>query len=244
MQAAFQAALLNPEAAIPAGLVDPFKRPAGRRFSVYRNNVTASLTRALEDGFPILQQIVGPEFFAAMALVFLRQHPPRSQVLMFYGADMPEFLQTFPPVAHLGYLPDVARLELALRNAYHAADAQPLTAGTLATLSPDAFIAARLRLAPAVQVITSRWPLYDIWRTNTDKATTPLVMAAQSVVILRPEFDPTPHLLPEGGARFLAALAAAKSVEQAVDDAGPAHDLARTLALMINGGGFLDLNKE
>ncbi len=244
MQAAFQAALLDPDAAIPDGLVDPFKRPAGRRFSVYRNNVTASLTRALEDGFPILRKIVGPEFFAAMALVFLRQHPPRSRVLMLYGADMPAFLQTFPPVAHMGYLPDIARLELALRHAYHAADAQPLTAEALATLSPAAFVAARLRLAPAVRVITSRWPIYDIWRANTNETAPSPVMAAQSVVILRPEFDPAPHLLPEGGDRFLAALAAGKPVEEAVDDAGPAHDLARTLALMINGGGFLDPIKE
>ena len=81
----FARALLDPEAEVPWGLTDPEGRPAPKRFSVYRNNVASSLTRALEAAFPTVRKLVGDEFFAAMAGVFLRAHPPQSRMLMLYG---------------------------------------------------------------------------------------------------------------------------------------------------------------
>ena len=62
-QAKFTQALLNPEAAIPAGLIDPQGRPAGKRFNVYRNNVIVSLMDAMETAFPVIQKLIGAENF-------------------------------------------------------------------------------------------------------------------------------------------------------------------------------------
>ncbi len=135
--AGFAAALLDPDLAVPSGLVDPSGRPAGKRFDVYRNNVVASLSSALADGFPAVHALVGAEFFSAMAGVYVRVHPPNNPRMMYFGAQMPAFLEGFGPVAHLAYLPDVARLELALRASYHAADAEGLTAERLAALPQD-----------------------------------------------------------------------------------------------------------
>jgi len=39
-QDSFTDALLNPDLATPSGLVDPKGRVAGKRFDVYRNNVS------------------------------------------------------------------------------------------------------------------------------------------------------------------------------------------------------------
>lgn len=125
MQNTFAAALLNPEADVPLGLIDPQGRPVQKRFDVYRNNVASGLTRALEASFPVIRALVGEAFFGAMAVEFLRAHPPKSRLMMLYSDAFPPFLATFPPVADLAYLPDVARLEQALRESYHAADAPP-----------------------------------------------------------------------------------------------------------------------
>ena len=46
-QKEFGAAILNPQAALPSGLVGPDGEPSLRRFSVYRNNVVVGLVDAL-----------------------------------------------------------------------------------------------------------------------------------------------------------------------------------------------------
>lgn len=242
-QSDFRTALLHPGHPLPPGLTDPEGRPAGRRFDVYRNNVTVSLTDALRQAFPVVLRLVGDEFFTAMAQEHLRRFPPRSPLLMFYGEDMPEFLATFPPVAHLGYLPDIARLELALRHSYHAADAEALPAEALQSMATDDFLAARLTLAPALRLLRSDWPILAIWRANTQGDEPPAARVAEDVLILRPGFDPDLHLLPSGGAYFIAALLQGETVATALERA-PDLDLTATLTLLLAGGAITGTSSE
>lgn len=235
-QAGFVAAVLNPDLPVPAGLVGPSGRPAGRRFDVYRNTVAGGLTRALETGFPAVRRLVGEAFFAAMAGVFLRAHPPRDRVLMLYGADFPAFLAAFPPVAHLGYLPDVARLEQAIRESYHAADHRP---ATLAGLTPEAVLARSLRLAPSVRLIRSAWPVQAIWAANTAGGPAP-VAGPQEVLVLRRQFDPVPHLLGPGGGAMVAALLAGQTVGDAIGAGGEALDAGAVLGLLLAQGAVAE----
>jgi hypothetical protein len=242
LTAGFAAALLDPALPVPPGLTDPMGRPAGRRFAVYRNNVAVSLTEALEQGFPVVRKLVGVEFFAAMAGVYLRAHPPQSRILATYGQDMPAFLQGFPPVAALPYLADVARLELALRAAYHAADVSGMDPVALGALPPARLMAARVRLAPAVALIRSAWPVHGIWMANMEDAPPP-AMTPQDVLVTRPGLDPAPHLLPTGGGDFVAALMAGAPLGQAALAAGEGHDLSATVALLLAGGALTDLTE-
>lgn len=239
-QSAFRLAVLDPAAEVPGGLVAPAGAPAGRRFDVYRNNVAVSLTEALEAAFPVVRKIVGEAFFKAMAGVFLRAHPPACPVIAVYGDALPAFLQTFPPVAHLGYLPDVARLEQARREVYHAADAAPIGPDALA--SGADLMAARVRLAPALRVIRSRWPLHDIWRANTEESAPMPGSAAQDVLVTRPGYDPVVAQLPPGGAAFVAALAAGNPLGEAILAAGDRFDPGPTLGLLLSGGAITGLD--
>lgn len=234
----FRTALLNADQPIPTGLTDPKGRPAGRRFDIYRNNVVVSLTDALETAFPIVRKIVGEAFFSAMAGVYLRENPPNSPLLMFYGEDMPAFLAKFPPVAHLGYLPDVARLELARRQAYHAADAKPVGPEVLAGAE---IMSARFQLAPALHVIRSGWPLYGIWLANTSSEAPKIGTAAEDVLITRPEFDPIVSKLPKGGADFIDALRSAQPLDIAIQAAGDGFDPGPVLTLLLQGGALTAL---
>jgi len=233
-QAIFAAALLDPDAAMPSGLVGPDGVPAPKRFSVYRNNVTASLTRALEAGFPTVRKLVGEAFFAAMAVDFLRTHPPVLPQVVLYGAALPEFLATFPPVAHLGYLPDVARLDLALRESYHAADSNALAEDDFERLLGRDITVLRIQLAPSLRLIRSAWPLQSIWAMNHADGPVPQP-GAEDVLVLRPDFDPAPHRLPPGGAAFLAGLLDGITLGDSVDLAGEGFDLTATIRLLITG---------
>src|SRR5438105_2614661 len=107
VQDEFAAGLLDPERPVPNSIVGDTSRPPARRFAVHRNNVVVGLISALRARFPATERIVGEEFFAAMARVFIATRPPRSPLLMFYGDDFPQFVASFPPAAALVYLPDV-----------------------------------------------------------------------------------------------------------------------------------------
>lgn len=241
-QSAFARALLDPDAALPDGVTDPQGRPSPRRFGVYRNNVTSGLIRVLEAAFPVIRKLVGDEFFAAMAVVFLRAHPPKTRLMMLYGAEFPAFLAQFPPVSHLGYLADIARLEQAIRESYHAADAPALPAEVLARMSEARLMNARLRLAPALGLVCSVWPIHMIWRANTGAGPAP-VAAAEDIVILRPAFDPVPHLLPLGGGAFIAALLAGKPLAAALAGVGKNFELTAVLGLLIQGQAIVGMEE-
>jgi hypothetical protein len=234
MQAAFAAALLDPDAAVPDGLVDPFGRPSAKRFSVYRNNVAASLTRALEAAFPTVRKLVGDQFFAAMAGVFLRANPPTSRMMMLYGDALPEWLATFPPVSHLGYLPDVARLDQAMRESYHAANSEPLPDAEFQRLIGGDIAGLRLKLAPSVRLVRSIWPLQSIWAATAEGGATPQP-GAETALVLRPQFDPRPHRISETDGAFVQALLDEMTLGQSLDEAGEMIDLPAILSLLISG---------
>jgi hypothetical protein len=237
----FAAALLDPEHAVPANLRGPDGAPAGRRFSVYRNNVAVGLKEALAQAFPVLRKLLGEAFFDAMAGVFLRAHPPSSPLMMAYGVEMPAFLAGFPPVAHLGYLPDVARLEIALRESYHAADATPIVPGDLAGIAPAELAALRVTLAPALRLLRSAWPVHGIWSANTHGTPVPDLRVPEDVLVTRPAWEPLPLPLPKGGHAFVVALAAQASLGDAVQAAGDDFDLAATIAMLMDGGAITGL---
>lgn len=246
-QAEFTHAVLNPTVAAPAGLTNPDGAQASKRFDVYRNNIAASLTEALETGFPVLRKLLGKDFFKAMSGVYLRQHPPTSQLMMFYGQDMPAFLAGFEPVRHLPYLADVARLELALRQSYHAADTTALAPETLQELPTARLMAARMVFAPAIVLIRSRWPVHGIWRMNMEEAALKPGTQGENVLVTRPEFDPQLTTLAPGGGTFVAALMTGARFTEALDTAiaqVPDFDLTATLGVLFAGAAITGLNED
>lgn len=247
LQDLFHTALLNPATPVPAGLSDGENRPAGARFDVYRNNVAVSLTQALHTGFPVITKLLGVQNMDGLAGLFLRAHPPSSPLMMHYGDAFPDFLAGLPQLAHLGYLPDVARLELAVRRAYHAADSAPIDPELLGALAPDALLDATVTFAPAMQLVCSPWPIHGIWRFNTQEDAPKPDAQAQDVLITRPEFDPVPNLLPVGAADWLMALETGQSIGDALEHTQtttPSFDLGATLALLLQGGALTSLNTK
>ncbi len=239
-QSDFAAALLSGVATAPAGLVDPQGRPAPARFGVYRNNVTASLVRVLQAAFPVVEKLVGAAFFQAMAIEFLRKHPPQTRLMMLYGADFPSFLDSFPPVATLPYLPDVARLEQAIRESYHSADAKPIAPQVLAGLSEEAFLSAKLVLAPSLRLIRSHWPFLSIWAVNRDGGSLGH-SKPEDLVILRAEFDPKPLPLSPGAASILTAILGGQPLGLAAQASTDEADLPALLTLLITHNALQDI---
>jgi len=238
-QSGIRAALLDPTSPPPTGLCNPDGAQATKRFNVYRNNVTVSLTDALEAAFPVVAKLVRTDFFRAMAGVYLRAHPPKSPVLMFYGDDMPDFLAGFAPAQTVPYLPDVARLELALRHSYHAADAPPIAKDALVQIAPDTLSNVTFTFASSVDLIASPYPLQSIWLANTTGGE--IGEVAQPCLVTRPEFDPTVDALTPQQAAVCRALIDAEPLGQALRHGGAGFDLGPLLGLLLARNALISL---
>ena len=246
-QTTFTQAMMDCARNVPLGLVDHEGAAAGRRFSVYRNNVAVSLTEAMHSAFPVIAKLLGKENMDGLSGIFLRAHPPNSPLMMFYGAEFPAFLENMQQLSHLGYLGDVARLELALRHAYHAADVAPMDPMALAGLSEPALLDSRVVLAPALQLIRSPWPIGSIWQFNTNAGATKPQAGAETVLITRPDFDPIPQVLPPTDAICIEALIQGASIGDALEQARTTDtefDLSSPLTLLLQGGAITGLESK
>jgi hypothetical protein len=241
--AAFAPALTDPACATPADVVGPRGKAAVKRYNVYRNNVTVSLIDALAAIYPAVQRITGVEFFRAMARFHIRATPPTSRLLFEYGRDFPAFIEAYDYAQDMPWLADTARIERAWLDAYHAADAAPLSRDALAAVPPDGLGDLGFTAHPAARIMRSAYPAVAIFAMNrAEGPVAPLrSSAAEDALITRPGMEVTVRLLPPGGAVFLTSLMAGETLGAAAGAAfneSPCFDLAASIAGMIEAGVF------
>jgi hypothetical protein len=244
-QRIFAAALLDPALPTPVGLVGPDGKPSSRRFAVYRNNVLVGLTQTLKDAFPVVHRIVGAEFFEVMARAYVLIEPPRSPMLFDYGAGFANFIDQFEPTKVLPYLSDVARIERAWTEAYHASEASPISLSAFAAITPDRLPAVTLVLHPSVRIVHSRFPALTIWQMNIDGGVPgPVDLAAggESALVVRPRAGVEVRSIPNGGPEFIHALASGRPVLAAFEEAiaaDPSFDLSANLSDLMQVGAVV-----
>jgi len=244
--ARFASALLDPERTTPAIVSGPAGKGAVRRYNVYRNNVTVSLINALAAVYPAVQRITGVDFFRAMARFHVRATPPTSPLLFEYGHDFPAFIETYEYAQGMPWLADVARIERAWLDAYHAADAAPLSADALASVAPERLAGAVFAAHPAARVLRSPYAAVTIFAANRSEGTVEPIDACtgEDALITRPDTEVTVRHLPEGGAVFLTRLLAGRTLGEAAAsalEAAPSFDIAAGIAGMIEAGVFISV---
>lgn len=136
--------------------------PLSERLKVYRNNIIGSLTDVMVASFPAIEALVGKEFMEGMARSFILAHPPTQGCLNNFGPGFAEFIEGFEPAKGLAYLPDIARLEIALNEAYYAADDMPLTGEALANIVPEDLGDLKLLTRANVKLLHSPYPISEI----------------------------------------------------------------------------------
>jgi hypothetical protein len=244
-QSTFAAALLDSDCPVPAGVTSHTVEVPEKRFAIYRNNFVVGLVNALRTRFPVVEKIVGEEFFAALARAYSASHPPCSKLLMQYGDDFADFIAQFPPCSELCYLPDVARLEASRTRAYHAADAEPLAPERLATLGPVSLPCLRLTLHPSVQVVRSRHPIVTIWAMNAGEIPLAPICenTAEDALVVRLSLAVEQRRLALGGAAFVLAIANRATLSEAAEAAAAddsRFELSANLASLLACGALAE----
>jgi len=170
MQAAFaEACLGGPVEPAVACIVGDGLTPEAR-LDIYRHHVFTTLTAALQATFPVVCRLVHERFFGYAVDRYIRAHPPAGPCLFEYGSSFPVFLAGFESCRSLPYLPDVARLEWAFNVATHAEGVVPLDPAEISRLPVEDLPRLTLRLEPSLSLLTSPWPITQIWRANQPDA--------------------------------------------------------------------------
>jgi Putative DNA-binding domain len=247
--AAFASALIDPGSGTPAVVTGPSGKTAVKRYNVYRNNVTASLIEALAAIYPAVQRLTGVAFFRAMARFHIRATPPASPLLHEYGRGFPDFIESYEHAGAMPWLADTARVERAWLDAYHAADAEPLSPASLGSVPPERLAELILVAHPATRIVRSRFSVVTIFAANRSEAPVEPIDAShpEDALITRPDHDVVVRRLPPGSAVFLASLVAGQTLGEAAAlalDASPTFDLAASIAGMIEAGAFTAISLE
>jgi hypothetical protein len=234
-QGDFADAVFFDDAAIPTTVRSASGAAAASRFGVYRNNVIAGLTKAIAARYPVVRKLLWDDAFNRIARLYVTADPPRSPVLLDYGAAFPQFLRRVGQGASADYLADVAELESARTCAYHAADATPVSRDVLSHIAADDLPHMRLTLHPSVSLLSSRFPIVTIWEANThDNDNAVSRWNKESALIARPRLAVHVWRLSRGAFEFLDAIREGQTIGSAIAHAsGPDLDLAECFNTLI-----------
>jgi hypothetical protein len=190
--------------------------------------------------FPVVQELVGTEFFRAAAAVHARQSPPTSPVLALYGRGFPYFLRLFKPAQSVPYLADVATLEFARVLAYHAADVTPLL-GMSTDLQPtgdEALQELAFEFHPSAQLLLSRFAVVSLWAAHNEVG--PIsdldIDVPEAALVSRVGFSVEVFPLSESEAVFVDALSTGATFGEAASlvlSAHPNFDIAHALSILV-----------
>ncbi|MFZ6749461.1 putative DNA-binding domain-containing protein [Undibacterium sp. Ren11W] len=244
-QLVFAGALLdvaNTQAALPLFSTELSLREG--RLAFYRGNLYAIWNQALANAYPVLQQLVGLEFFEQMAHAYGFAFPSDCGDLNYFGADLSRFLRSASMTSDYPYFADVAALEWQVHRAYYAADADMLSLAGLLSAAGEDLQSATLRLHPATQLHQSATASAEVWLAHQSEQEQGLpadLNVNNFALITRKEWQVQVHALDCAAYLALQALAQGKTVEAALEVAmeqDAQFDIATQLNLWFSAGAF------
>lgn len=222
-------------------------------FGIYRGNTRANTAKALGAAHPVIEKIVGGEFFSGLASAYQSRFPSVYGDLNEYGESFAAFLADFPPAKEIPYLVDVARLEWRVHRAHYAADPGPFDPARLASVPPEHQLQLRPRLHPACHVLQSAYPIARIWEVHQDTFSGEFEVefpgSPTNALVYRPRFRVEVAQIGDAEAAFLGAALDAQSLDAALAAAqfrDASFDLRRSLSEWVRSSVIVDfkLNGE
>ncbi|MFC0349649.1 putative DNA-binding domain-containing protein [Undibacterium danionis] len=155
--------LMSKEADSPTDL---FSTPADlleSRMAIYRGNLQAIWSKTLANAYPVLQQLVGEEFFTYLAFQYGRQYPSQSGDLNLFGDQFSDFLSLETTVKDYPYFASVANLEWNLHRAYYAENIPFISLSQFLSEVGELAQQYRLLFHPAVALFQAEYAAAQIY---------------------------------------------------------------------------------
>lgn len=138
--------------------------------SIYCNNISGALVKALTAAYPTCLRILGERCFNGIAHLFIEDTPSDQPDLNQYGATFSKFLDDWTTTqSHFSeyrYLGDLARLEWLFHTAYYAKDDLPFDFMAFSRASRNTQECLRFRLGHSIGLLRSVYPVMEIREAN------------------------------------------------------------------------------
>jgi uncharacterized protein len=245
-QGAFLRAILAEDGFSAAAIRAQFTDASAHRLAVYADGYVARVDESLGEVYPAVARVVGNEAFHRLVHAYARAHQPASWDLGRAGEQFPGYVAALPDLAELPFLGDLARLEWALHAAFFT---QRGEASLARPATPEALAAWRPRFSPAMAVVTSPWPVVDLWelREKPDAEVNLQVKDRPQAALVYQDVEHGVRLarLSPAQARIHAALSAGGTFGEALEAAGEVTEvevgsltsLWSTAGLVVSGEG-------
>jgi hypothetical protein len=243
LQQNMSAALFDGASGSLAALVLDEGIGAEEGLGIYRNNLREGFRKTLALEFPVIERLVGEDYFRQLVLEFQAAEPSRNGDLHHVGAPFAAFLQRRFAGTEYAYFADVAALEWAHCEVLVAADSDGAGLEALAAIPPERYGDLRFSLAPSARLLRSPFPVVRIWQANQPQApateTLDLASGATNVLVRRGPTEVEFHLLDDASFALAAALAGGATLEAAFEEAqraDAAFDLGASLKRLVGLG--------
>lgn len=150
--------------------IDTSLASASGLLSIYQNSSIGNITQAMKLTYPVIEKLVGEDFFRACCKKFISAYWPKSANMDDYGKEFGDFLANFEHAKPLTYLHDVAQLEWLFHLSSLGRDSIITDWASLSVVEADGALDVILLLAPSVKLISSSFPIDKIWQLNQSKA--------------------------------------------------------------------------
>ena len=151
------------EVILPSATLDP-----AERVGIYHGMYLLRMEEALQSDYPGLRHLLGPRGFRRLVRDYVQAFPSRSYTLNRLGDHLPEFLATAGArVPGRAFAAELARVELAMTEAFDAAETPPLSAEAIAAVPADAWEHAVLRPVASLRLLALRYPV-AAWLDSLD----------------------------------------------------------------------------
>jgi len=191
---------------------------ARRRLNIYQNNCFETLTETLKSIYPTVLRLVGDDFFDYAANHYIKNNPSTSGDLAHFGKPFDGFLADFTPAKGLVYLPEIAQLDWAYHEVFHAAFHAPCNIQDLHALSQDDYGKIKFKLHPASTLLSFQFPILKIWQICQDDSNNEQInldMGGDHLLVIRRKLSVQFEKLSASEFAFLSALNQGLTFEKA-----------------------------
>jgi Putative DNA-binding domain len=151
-----------PSDAIEVVVLGDERLSARDRIDIYATAYFCRLLDCLHEEFPATLAVVGPDNFAALARDYLLQYPPSEPSINHAGRYLAGYLRNHRLARQWPFITELATLERAILDVFHAADAPTLSVEGLRMIPPQRWPELELRAHPAVRIVHGEWRVADV----------------------------------------------------------------------------------